>query len=398
MKKLLILWSLLLLVVSYSSAQTIPVTTTINSSSTGPTTFNSDIGGISISYTRVGTSDVMSLTWRPDFKYGFWSTGFDVNVALGANKTTDYQNVVFRHVEYDDTQKGLRYGVLDGVTIGHGLIMKNYTTRKGPAIMLNNDQLGFKGHLDFDRYVVRGMATKSNLYYARVEERINPMLTLGQYYVTDTTGRTISLSGSGVKQYPSVSAVGLDALMPLPLNFEGYAEAGQILNHGSGVSAGLSWAYDLMVAHASLSVEYRIFDKGFVPGYFGSEYEFNPIDLASVEAASKPRNGFLAQFGLNALGLAKLGVAYESYTDSNSALSVDLTAKLNEQVFVRGYCSQPNFVDFRSLSLEQGAVMGADVAYKLNANTSLITHFKKQFNSSTGQVEEAQYYEISLSF
>ncbi|OGC10950.1 hypothetical protein A3K48_00190 [candidate division WOR-1 bacterium RIFOXYA12_FULL_52_29] len=398
MKKLLILWSLLLLVVSYSSAQTIPVTTTINSSSTGPTTFNSDIGGISISYTRVGTSDVMSLTWRPDFKYGFWSTGFDVNVALGANKTTDYQNVVFRYVEYDDTQKGLRYGVLDGVTIGHGLIMKNYTTRKGPAIMLNNDQLGFKGHLDFDRYVVRGMATKSNLYYARVEERINPMLTLGQYYVTDTTGRTISLSGSGVKQYPSVSAVGLDALMPLPLNFEGYAEAGQILNHGSGVSAGLSWAYDLMVANASLSVEYRIFDKGFVPGYFGSEYEFNPIDLASVEAASKPRNGFLAQFGLNALGLAKLGVAYESYTDSNSALSVDLTAKLNEQVFVRGYCSQPNFVDFRSLSLEQGAVMGADVAYKLNANTSLITHFKKQFNSSTGQVEEAQYYEISLSF
>ncbi|MBU0630119.1 MAG: hypothetical protein KKC80_04275, partial [Candidatus Margulisbacteria bacterium] len=75
-----------------------------------------------------------------------------------------------------------------------------------------------------------------------------------------------------------------------------------------------------------------------------------------------------------------------------------LTAKLSDQVSVRGYYSQPNFVDFRSLSLEQGAVMGADVAYKLNANTSLITHYKKQFNSSTGQVEEAQYYEISLSF
>lgn len=397
MRRLLVV-SCLLLVVGLAHAQTIPVTTTINSSSAGPTTLNSNIGGISISYTKVGTRDVTTLTWRPDFKYGFWATGFDVNVALGENKTADYQNVVFRYVEYDDTKKGLRYGVLDGVTIGHGLIMKNYTTRKGPAIMLNNDQLGFRGYLDFDQYIVRGMATKSNLYYARVEERINPLLTLGQYYVTDTTGRTVSLSGSGTKQLPSVSAVGVDALMPLPLNFEGYAEAGQLLNHGSGISAGLSWAYDLMVANASFGAEYRIFDKGFVPGYFGSEYEFNPIDLASVEAVSKPRNGSLVQFGLNALGLAKLSMVYESYTDSNSALSADLTAKLTEQVFVRGYYSQPNFVDFRSLSLEQGAVMGADVAYKLNANTSLITHFKKQFNSSTGQVEEAQYYEISLSF
>ncbi|MBU1867296.1 MAG: hypothetical protein KKD13_02340, partial [Candidatus Margulisbacteria bacterium] len=371
MKNILIV-SCFLLVVSSAHAQTIPVTTTINSSSGGPTTLNSNIGGVSISYTKVGTRDVMSLTWRPDFKYGFWSTGFDVNVALGENKTADYQNIVFRYVEYDDAKKGLRYGVLDGVTIGHGLIMKNYTTRKGPAIMLNNDQLGFKGYLDFDQYVVRGMATKSNLYYARVEERVNPMLTLGQYYVTDTTGRKVDLSAGGTKQLPPVSAIGLDAIMPLPWNFEGYAEAGQLLNHGSGVSAGLSWAYDLMVANASFGAEYRVFDKGFVPGYFGSEYEFNPIDLSSVEAVAKPRNGFLAQFGLNAMGLATLGVVYESYTDSNSALSADLTAKLSDQVSVRGYYSQPNFVDFRSLSLEQGAVMGADVAYKLNANTSLI--------------------------
>jgi hypothetical protein len=376
----------------------IPVTTTVTSSTGGPTQLQSSIGGIGIGWIKVGTREVATIAWRPDFKFGPWGLGADVNLALGDNKPEGYENAVLRYVEYDDLKKGLRYGVLDGVTLGHGLIMKNYSTKVGSQVLLTNEQMGFKGYLDMDKNIVRAMATRSNIYYLRLEQRINPMLTLGEYYVTDSTGRKITQTDGTVKQFPSVSAIGVDARMPLPANLEGYAEAGQLMNYGNGLSAGVSWAYDIMVANASFLAEYRLLNKGFVPAYFSADYENNPVDLASAEASGNTKNGYLAQLGVNALGLMSLSLVYEAYQDSNATLTGDLTAKFFDQLTVRGYYKQPNFVDYRSITLEQGAVLGADVAYKVNPYTSLITHYKKAYNPSSGQVEATQYYEIALSF
>lgn len=376
----------------------VPVSTTITGSSGGPTQLQSNIGGLSIGYIKVGTREVGTLAWHPDFKFGPFGLGADLNLALGDNKPANYESLVFRYVEYDDSRRGLRYGFLDGVTVGHGLVMSNYTTRVGSQVIPVYEQMGWKGYLDLDQYVVRGMATHSNIYMARVEERVNPMLTLGQYYINDSTGRTITRTDGTTRSYPSVAAVGVDATAPLPANFQAYAEAGQLINHGGGVSAGLSWGYDMMVANAFLSGEYRMLDKAFVPGYFGPDYENNPVDLVSAEGTNNPKNGYLLKTGINALGIASLSAAYESYVNSNNALSADLAAKLGDQISVHGFYKQPNFIDFRSISLEQGAILGADVGYKLNQNTSLITHYRKAYNPASGQVESTQYYEIALSF
>jgi len=382
---------------AYAEFPPVSISTTVTSGTNAPTQLQSNIGGISIGYIKTGTAEVATLAWRPDYKFGPWGLGADINLSLGENKPTGYENFVLRYAEYDDLKKGLRYGFLSGVTLGHGLIMKNYSTRVGDQVLLTNQQMGLKGYIDLDNYIIRGMGTRSNIYYLRAEERISPMLTLGEYYVTDTTGRFIMRPDGTTRQYPSVAAIGVDATMPLPANFEGYAEAGQLLNHGSGFSAGLSWAYNALVADASFLAEYRVLDKGFVPGYFGTDYENNPIDLISAEATNQPKNGMLAQLGINALGLASLKAVYETYQGSNSSLLADLTAKLNEQLSVRGYYQQPNFVDFRSITLEQGALLGADVAYKINPNTSLITHYKQAYNPVKGLVESTQYYELALS-
>ncbi len=387
----------LMLGISVAAAE-VPVSTTVTSSTSGPTQLQSNIGGVSIGYIKVGSHEVTTLAWRPDLKFGPWAMGADVNLALGENKPANYENMVLRYLEYDDSMRGLRYGILEGVTLGSGLVMRNYSTRLGNQVLLTNEQMGFKGYINMDKYMIGAMATRSNIYYARVEERINPMLTLGQYYVTDTTGRSIVQTDGTTRKFPSVSAVGVDASMPLPANFKGYAEASQLLNHGMGLTAGISWAYDLMVANASFLTEYRMLDKGFVPGYFGVDYEYNPIDLASAEATGQAKNGYLAQLGVNALGLATLNAVLESYQDSNSTLTADLSAKISDQLSLRGYYRQPNFVDFRSVTLEQGAIIGADVAFKVNPFTSLITHYKKAYNPASGQVESTQYYEVALSF
>lgn len=397
MKRLLIVVSCLLLAVTCSHAE-LPVSTTVTSSSNGPTQVQSNIGGLSIGFIKVGSAEVATLGWHPDFKFGPWGLGADVNLGLGDNKPANFEGAVLRYAKYDDSQKGLTYGVLNGVTVAHGLVMKNYSTRIGSQIMLTNEQMGFFGYVDLDKYVVRGMITRNNIYMGRIEERVNPMLTLGQYYINDSTGRTIIQGDGTTRTYPQVAAIGADATLPLPANFQAYAEAGQLINHGAGASAGLSWAYDMMVANASFSAEYRMLDKAFVPGYFGSDYENNPVDLASAEATGSPKNGYLVQTGINALGLMTFNAVYESYLNSNSALTADLMSKLGDQITVRGYYKQPNFVDFRSISLEQGVVLGADVAYKLNPNTSLITHYLKAYNPASGQVESTQYYEVALNF
>ena len=388
------------LIFGYSSLvrAELPVTTTITSGANTPTQLQSNIGGISLGFIKAGTAEVATLGWHPDLRFGPWGLGADVNLGLGDNKPSNFEGAVMRYVKYDDSQKGLTYGVLNGVTVGHGLVMKNYSTRIGSQIMLTNEQMGFFGYVDLDKYVVRGMMTRSNIYLGRVEERVNPLLTLGQYYINDATGRTIKQSDGTTRTFPSVAAIGADATVPLPANFQAYAEASQLINHGGGASAGLSWAYDMLVAGASFSAEYRLLDKAFVPGYFSADYENNPVDLASAEATNSPKNGYLVQAGINALGLMTFNAVYESYLNSNSALTADLITKLGDQISVRGYYKQPNFVDFRSISVDQGVVLGADVAYKVNQNTSLITHYKKAYNSTTGQVESTQYYELALNF
>ena len=244
------------------------------------------------------------------------------------------------------------------------------------------------------KYMIRGLGTHSNVYGVRVEERINPMLTLGQTIITDTDGVTIP----GSTEVQKVTAIGVDATVPLPLNFEGFAEGAQLIGHGGGISTGISWGMDMLVASASFLTEYRFMDSGFIPGYFNSDYETNPINLASAEATKNSKNGYLAQLGINALGIAGFNAIYEKYNESDAALSADLFARLPRDIEITGYYKQPKFVSFRSLTLEEGAVMGGSVSYPINPYTKFVTHYKKVYNPDLARVEESQYFEVQLSF
>jgi hypothetical protein len=370
-------------------------TTTVVTSGDDTTRLSSNIGELSIGYIREGTREIANLAWHPDFRIGPWSSGFDVNIALGEEKPTAYEHVVLRYLEYDDGKKGMRYGIIENLTWGHGLLMRNYSSRLAGPVLLNNDQMAFKGYVDMDPYVVRGLGTRSNIYGVRVEERINPMLILGQTYITDTDGVT----PPGTTEVQKVSGFGLDATVPLPLNLEGYAEYARLVGHGSGFGAGVSWSMDVLVANASFLAEYRLLDSGFVPGYFDSDYEYNPVVLSSAEATGNTKNGYLAQLSMSALDMARLNAVYEWYNDSEAgSVTADLFAKLPQEVEVTGYYKQPKFTNFRSLTLEEGAIMGGTIAYPVNPYTRVVVHYKRIYNPDTQQIEDSQYYELRLSF
>jgi hypothetical protein len=77
-------------------------TTTVISGPDSATRLQSDIGGLSIGYIKVGSEEVGNLAWHPDLRVGPFGMGADINVALGQNKPSGYEHVVLRYAEYDE--------------------------------------------------------------------------------------------------------------------------------------------------------------------------------------------------------------------------------------------------------------------------------------------------------
>lgn len=351
---------------------------------------------ISLGYLLSGSSEIAALSWKPDFKWGTWALGFDFNLPMGQVKPVDYSNIVFRYAEYNDGQKGLRYGMLDNLTYGRGLIMKNYTSRSNSDIIPTNNQMSTSLYFKTGIFGFYGMGTWSQVYAVRATQQINPMVTLGESYVTDTDGPTV-LEPNGVRRkYPPVSGMSVDMSVPLPYNFEGYAEAAQLMGHGNGLTAGIDWASNVMDLSMSFNAGYRSLDKGFAPGYFNEQYESNPIDLVSYEATGKEKNGEIVELYAAYSNLSKLGIIYENYNGSNPSLTGDLKTVLSEKASLALRYSQPNFVDFRSLDLEQGAIIIGALTYKLNANLAMVLNYKKAYDPVAGKVVESQYYEMKF--
>lgn len=353
---------------------------------------------ISVGYIKSGSSEIGIISWKPDIRLGTWSLGFDINFPLGQNRPSDFDSFVFRYAEYNDRRKGLRYGVVDNLTWGKGLLMKNYSSRISGPINQNNTQAAFLGFLNADRISFKVLSTWSHIYALHLSEQINPMLTLGQSYITDVDGVSTKLSDGTTINNPSISGFGIDATVPLPLNFEGYAEAAQLSGYGSGLTFGLNWGFDAMAFSAMFDASYRTFDQKFVPGYFNSIYETNPINLSSYEASSYGKNGYIAEINLLVSKSLKMNALYEYYNGSkNASLNANVSGEY-DKIAISGYFTQPNFQDFRSLTLEQGAVVGASVGYKINPTAIIVTHYKKYYDSSLGKIVESQYYEMKLAF
>jgi len=357
--------------------------------------------GISLGFIKAGSVEVGSISWRPNYKYGAWGLGFDVNVPIGNQRPDGYDSLVFRYAEYDDGQKGLRYGVLDGITWGHGLLVKNYTTRLAGPVILNNNQMGIRGFYNWDNYGVTALNTWSHIYGVRVTEKIKPveflpLITFGQGYICDTNGLSVKQTDGTTRSFPSQAGVELDATMPLPFGFNGYGEYARLMNYGQGASVGVDWGVDFLAFAATFDVGYRSMSSRFAPGYFDTDYEINPTDLTSIGASS--RNGYFAGFKGIMSDYLKLNIQYEAYQGANTTLLAEALSIPREDVSLYAYYSQPKFVDFNSLTLEEGAVIGAKVGYKVNPNTMIVTHYKKAYNPTLGKVEETQWYEIELSF
>jgi len=337
--------------------------------------------GLGIGFYKTGSSEVGVMAWHPDFKFGYFGVGADINITLGDKKPAEIENFVVRYVEYDTGRMGIKYGVLANMTLAYGMLMNNYSTSIKGGSILNSSQTGVRAYFKNDRFGVEALGTKSNVYGARISEKILPMLVIGQ-----------SIAGDQVQ-----SGYSLDAGIPLNDWSGFYSEWAHLNNHGSGFSAGFGAGQNFGIFSWNFKAERRLLDSNFVPGYFNEQHDIDPINMASVEASGVKKDGYLAGLSGKFLDLASAAITYENYNGGNPSLIGEVTAKYTDFFFYGNY-SQPNFQDFRSLDFTQGAVIFSKLGYKVNPLTMLIANYKKAYDPALGRVIESNWYEVQLNF
>ena len=148
------------------------------SSDSGATAASGYLGsGAGFTYYDVSGQKVGAFSWHPNYKFGAWSAGIDLNVLMADSRPAEFQDVVLRYAEYDDGMKGLRYGFLTSVTYGWGLLMSNYSTVAGGPVQLTNKQVGLKGYAYWGTNSIGAMGTWSNVYALRLT-RVTKMFFL----------------------------------------------------------------------------------------------------------------------------------------------------------------------------------------------------------------------------
>lgn len=357
---------------------------------------------VGIGAVTVGETVEAIATWHPDVEIRNFGLGLDVNIPLSGQKT-GIEAVVVRSVWYETDDYGLRYGVLEDITYGYGLLMSDYTTRLQGAPILTNKQTGARGYYHFKhqhvRYGFHGMWSQTSLYALRATQQIHPKVVLGQTLVSDRDGVMVTDTSGVVTQFPARTGYGADVGFPLFPGFTPYIEYAAIKNAGSGVGAGVKTRYvQKGLADLHFRAEYRSFGENFVPGFFNAQYETNPVTLTGSPAS----RGYLATAGASLLeNRYSAEASIESYEEGlGAAFAAKAQAVVNKEVSVAAYLDQPTFTGFRNLSFENGAIYTGAVTYKPRNTPGLMvtTYYKRYYDSSQQKVVDTTYTEARFSF
>ena len=328
-----------------------------------------DQGGGSLSIISVAGKNVLNMNMARDFALGDFKLGLGLNIVIPeAERPSGLNLLEFRFIEYDNKMYGLRYGILSGVTYGYGLIMDNYNSAPG-ITYFDQSKGGIKGYTKiFEPLGIYGMYTNSQLLGARLTYDladvpvINKPLVIGGSYVRDANGVV-----SGNQTYnQNANAYEIDLGVNLIENFlDMFIEYGSISNGSSGWATGLKFN---MGEGFNIKTEFRSFGKNFVPGFFNSQYESNPIDLATY--SSSATIGYFLGLDFSLLPLGMVSIGYADYGNTDPAFKGSVIFK--EVMGYTGIISYEKYVFLSTPYEVRGTIM-----YKLTPYTSAVVDIIK---------------------
>lgn len=311
----------------------------------------------------------------------------DLNCNL-SNKDLGMESVVLRSFEYDNGTIWFNYRPLDMYNVGYGLLVNNLSTDLLHPSFPRNDHSALITSYDGDWFYTEAFGTYSHLYGVQVND-INILgLKFGFEAVCDaaTAERTaFSRSVTG-------------AFVELPLNdlVKIYGEVASSANGGIGTLTGVEFSRDMIMADFSLTVSAVSFNNKFIPGYFTSGYDVNPLDVTLLETADIIRFGQITTFSTMVIGLIDLDLTNENYVDGGSATSWAIMLTPTDQLKVSAFQKEFAFSDYRRVIGNAANIIGIEVGYDLGFGIASAT-FKKGITADVDKPFETSYITIGFS-
>jgi hypothetical protein len=340
------------------------------------------------------TSGTLSLNGdfaSPDISYG---------IILNANMSNrDYglESAVMKYIEYDDGTLGIRYAPIEGMGFGCGILLNDLSTAYYQPAFLTNEQCGLRIYYDFDDFVLEGVGTYSHLYGIRLKDLNFLNANFGLEYLSDAD--MVSSEGYGR------SAYGAYVELPLTDEFSLFGEGASTGSGGEGSMAGASLDYDLIFAYSKIKIAAASFNDRFIPGYFTSGYDLDPVDFSSLESEGKRRYGSVSSFDIGILGFISLNYVNENYTDGGSANSGSFLITPIDALNITGFVKELSFLDYRAIKGKDSNLVGGSIEYKMRSGIYASLNYKKSLISEDMNLTddylkpfETYYFKVGFNY
>ena len=350
----------------------------------------SNIGLISIdgkNFIKAGLS--------PDLKLGPIDLGIDANIYLPQNNTGPYPSelsfLTLRYVGYNHKNRhGFKYGRLNNVTLGYGLLMDGYDTGYGGSSEFTNNKAGFYGYATISNFKSYALWTASNVKGGRLTYTLPAFpikqlpIIFGATYLTDSDGINETYSEKRVSRKEQ-SAYGVDIGVPIFGELlTSYIEYTQLENHGRGASIGFKGS---LIGQVNYRAEYRKLGTDFVPGYFSNAYEATSFDF-ETDALDKAVSGFLVAADTSFMqDHYKAGLMYEKYDDRDLLTAAVGWRQTSNTVGVINYT-----VPFQG---KDNATSQADILYITGKPIDYVISIKRIYLTSDSFTES---YSVGVRF
>jgi hypothetical protein len=316
-------------------------------------------------------SGVLSLNGdfsTPDISYGIL---FNANLS---GRNYGLESAVIKYIEYDDGKLGISYSPIGHLSFGYGILLNDLSTTYYQPAFMTNRQCGLKVDYDLGDFVIEGVGTYSHLYGVSLKDLSMFNMNFGLEYLSDAS--MVSREGYGR------SACGAYVVLPLTDEFSLFAEEAGTSNGGEGSVAGISLDYDLIIAFSRITVAGASFNDRFIPGYFTSGYDLNPVDFTSLEAEGRRRYGTIVSLDTGILGFIDLTYSNENYTDGGSANSGGFLLMPFDRLNITGFVKELSFLDYRAIKGKDSNLVGGAIEYNIGSGIYASLNYKK---SLTGE-------------
>ena len=329
----------------------------------------------------------------PNLVFGLLDFGVDLNlyIPLGdyhaTDKNLDILSIRYLGVNYKD-KHGIKWGHLRNVTLGSGLLMDQYDTGSfggSEFSMKKGGVLGFASAFGARADVLvsaREWLRAGRLSYTFKNTPLVLPVRVGGTVVQDIE----DIGNSNFNQRPKQTGYSFDVSLPFAGDLlTAYIEYAELIDQGKGASVGVRGLFSEVVGYRA---EYRTLGKGFVPGYFGSDYELTPFDFAT-DAPSKSLSGFLASADLSLMGgYMKLGAMAEFYGDKKLGSAAFGWQQFRNTVGVINYR-----IPFQGKKFQE---IRSDVLYLTGGLFDYVVHFKRLYKAS-GTYEDFYAFSVRVN-